>query len=815
MGKDSSIKLRPGKMRIGGASGNAERFSALIWYALFFAASFSLIFWMTSMLALNMDGGLLAWLLVLLDLWMILLFRKGKAGKILAPVSLAAAAGLLFWQREAVSRGLIFLINLYSRYIQEHYQQGPGFLPLEEGPVSLLPALVFLSAVLLFFLGHSILRKRRSGTLLFLMAVLLCTGLTVNRFPHPLPLAGAMVTWLALRAMNGRRSGEAGQAMQARAGGLFLALAVLAAAASFFILGPVLADRLLPLHPQVQEFQRGLEAGISEAVEEATSGQWSFSGNWSGAVESGRLTNSAARRDQKEALTLTTDRAPAETVYLKGFTGGLYQGSYWQEISDEEFHAAVDEWEKHIWGMSIAEENVKSALQESPFMWRNAGEGGPADFRLELKEVNGEYAYLPYFSMVTGEARPALEADVEALRGEETVYEGQFFPESLDVMLSPYLYSSYYPDLGIPEKNYEEYIRQQYLYVPAEGLDRLKAYMESELQRLTGENGAYPTLLQVTELIRESLSGHRYSLELEPLPAEADFVEYFFFDQKEGFCTHFASTAVLMYRLAGYPARYVTGYAAQASAFRQDGNGSWTASVKGADAHAWAEVYVEGPGWIPVEMTPGFSGEENGEGTVSGNPSVTPYAGGTTPAPEQEETGREEELGGTEGPSSVYLEKRTEPAAVVLLSVAVVLTALFLFFLFRYIRITEGRRRRFRQKDPGKTVEAVLLETERMLREGGFRYAENLSDESYAEEVQRQFPELEAGAVARLVSLGEKAMFSGLPVSGEEADWCVRLYRRLEQEIGRKQRGMKKQIWRFIAGHPAGGRTEKRERRAK
>ncbi|MFR6331148.1 MAG: transglutaminase domain-containing protein [Eisenbergiella sp.] len=49
-----------------------------------------------------------------------------------------------------------------------------------------------------------------------------------------------------------------------------------------------------------------------------------------------------------------------------------------------------------------------------------------------------------------------------------------------------------------------------------------------------------------------------------------------------------------MYRLAGYPARYVTGYAAHASDFEQDSDGTYTASVTGADAHAWAEVYMDG-----------------------------------------------------------------------------------------------------------------------------------------------------------------------------------------------------------------------------
>lgn len=88
-------------------------------------------------------------------------------------------------------------------------------------------------------------------------------------------------------------------------------------------------------------------------------------------------------------------------------------------------------------------------------------------------------------------------------------------------------------------------------------------------------------------------------------------MESFVLHQKRGFCTHFASAAVLLYRLAGYPARYATGYIAQPEEFEADGNGTYTAEVPGKNAHAWAEIYQgDGTGWVPVEMTPGYTEEE-------------------------------------------------------------------------------------------------------------------------------------------------------------------------------------------------------------
>ena len=800
MGKDSSINLTPGRVRMTGSGGKREKLSAWIWCVCFLGASLLLVFWIVSMMALEVEQPQLLAAVLCLDAWYMVVFLSGKLMKVLVPVSAGIIAGFLFWQRDALRRGLTVIVNLYSRYIQDHYAQGPGFLASEEGPVSLLPALVAISAVLLFFLGYSILRRRRAGMLFFLMIVLLCAGLTVNRFPHPVILLGSIVFCLGIRAMNGRGSGEAGQRMQVRTGILALLLAGAAAAVSFFVLGPALSERILPLHTQVQTFQRQMEADVGEAMERITSGRWSFTGSWSGMVESGMLSNSAAQRDNTEALRLTVSRQPSETVYLKGFVGGLYQGNYWQEISDEDFQSEVESWSSLPEGVST--EEYRELLQQYPYWWQEALGRQPDFFRLELANVNGSYAYLPYFSSLTGDQAPDLTADVETLRGDGTVFEGLFFADTSGAMALPYLSSSYSPAEETAPGDYADYVQQQYLYVPAEGLDRLKEYVNAQIQRLTEENGSYPSLIEVTEMIRESLSGHTYSLDLPPLPAGADFVENFFFDQDQGFCTHFASTTVLMYRLAGYPARYVTGYAAHASDFGQDSDGTYTASVTGADAHAWAEVYMDGAGWIPVEMTPGFSGNGDGEGQNSASPSVTPYeTGEQTPAPTEEpqtDSSSGEQQGGSSGPSAIFIGAEIPAALRIFLTAAAIAAAALAVILLRRAWICGKRKHRFRQKKPDGVVRAVLCEVDRLLRDGGIRIAENITDEEYAKEVQDKFPNLEKETLSRLIRLGEKASFSPSPVTKEEAVWCVGLYRELKRELSVRKTGLAKLWWHFI-----------------
>ena len=72
----------------------------------------------------------------------------------------------------------------------------------------------------------------------------------------------------------------------------------------------------------------------------------------------------------------------------------------------------------------------------------------------------------------------------------------------------------------------------------------------------------------------------------------------FLFDQQEGFCEHFSSAFVVLMRAAGIPARVVTGYV---GGYRNPYGDYWL--VRRSDAHAWAEVWLEGEGWRRVDPT--------------------------------------------------------------------------------------------------------------------------------------------------------------------------------------------------------------------
>jgi transglutaminase-like putative cysteine protease len=99
---------------------------------------------------------------------------------------------------------------------------------------------------------------------------------------------------------------------------------------------------------------------------------------------------------------------------------------------------------------------------------------------------------------------------------------------------------------------------------------------------------------------------YTYNLEAERTPPGADFVETFLFQNKEGYCVHFASAFAVLARLNRIPVRYATGYLAYVpgGSFPFEGTGEPGRDVvTGLSAHAWPEVWLEDRGWVAWEAT--------------------------------------------------------------------------------------------------------------------------------------------------------------------------------------------------------------------
>lgn len=117
----------------------------------------------------------------------------------------------------------------------------------------------------------------------------------------------------------------------------------------------------------------------------------------------------------------------------------------------------------------------------------------------------------------------------------------------------------------------------------------------------------------------QHLGRENFIYTLTPPLLGADPVDDFLFSTRRGFCEHYASVFVFVMRAAGVPARVVTGY--QGGEINPvDGY----LEVRQSDAHAWAEVWLQGKGWQRVDPTAAIAPSRVEQSLAAAIPSSDP-----------------------------------------------------------------------------------------------------------------------------------------------------------------------------------------------
>ncbi len=109
-------------------------------------------------------------------------------------------------------------------------------------------------------------------------------------------------------------------------------------------------------------------------------------------------------------------------------------------------------------------------------------------------------------------------------------------------------------------------------------------------------NNDYDKAKAIEQYLRQN---YKYSLTPAEVPKGAEFVDYFLFEGREGYCTYFATSMAVMLRTSGIPCRYVEG-------FLGEYDKSYVRNIPGTNAHAWVEVKFGSYGWIVFEATPSY-----------------------------------------------------------------------------------------------------------------------------------------------------------------------------------------------------------------
>ena len=141
-----------------------------------------------------------------------------------------------------------------------------------------------------------------------------------------------------------------------------------------------------------------------------------------------------------------------------------------------------------------------------------------------------------------------------------------------------------------------EFQRRRYLQLPRRGNPEARE-LASELAR---SGSAEAVVRQLLQRFREQ----EYYYTLRPPQMPDNGIDALLFEEKRGFCAHYAGAATFVFRAAGIPARVVAGYQGG-----EPGAGGDYLIVRQYDAHAWVEVWLEGRGWLRVDPTAAIAPE--------------------------------------------------------------------------------------------------------------------------------------------------------------------------------------------------------------
>lgn len=145
-----------------------------------------------------------------------------------------------------------------------------------------------------------------------------------------------------------------------------------------------------------------------------------------------------------------------------------------------------------------------------------------------------------------------------------------------------------------------------YLQYPSSLPDRVK---ELALSITKDKKTDYDKVKAIEQYLRNT---YKYSLNVPDTPEGRDFVDYFLFDLKQGYCTYFATSMVIMLRTIGIPARYVVGFKMPSQPLS---GGEY--DIKESYAHAWVEVPFQNGGWVTFEPTAVYQETYTGASSVN------------------------------------------------------------------------------------------------------------------------------------------------------------------------------------------------------
>lgn len=330
-------------------------------------------------------------------------------------------------------------------------------------------------------------------------------------------------------------------------------------------------------------------------------------------LHDGDLMTKRRKTGKGTALKVTMDEP--QPMYLRGFVGDVLNDEGWEPLSGATYYNQVN----FVYWMHKNGFNGLGQLGQSAELAKQGGKKKlNANYfekinhvKVENVSANKKYAYVPYEITIDGVADTKNWGDNFLTGGKyKRIKEYSFDTHENDTDkwtdYASMLFSNKVTPVGQRqymenESYYNTYVYEKYTYMSPEERDVMSIAMPAAGDQTRGHVEYNEAIKSVKELISynftytDILSGYmRNSSALTNI-----------FDTQAGYDSQLATAAVMMFRYYGIPARYVEGYLVTEDDIFA---GQKTIDVPRSNAHAWCEIYVDGLGFVPIEVCEEFDG---------------------------------------------------------------------------------------------------------------------------------------------------------------------------------------------------------------
>ena len=398
-----------------------------------------------------------------------------------------------------------------------------------------------------------------------------------------------------------------------------------------------------------------------------------------------------------QALSVTMEKP--EAMYLRGFTGEIFENGSWRALdteclaesedllywlnlnlfsSDTQFAAAAKEMDMETNQITIQNVGACNQYLYVPFGLQNGDYLEPKDINQSgvLSTKERTYSY----SVVSDEIQ-MMPVVLERLQNSEEAYVDEYRKA---------------------ETAYRAFIYKNYLEVPLDEVAPLVKQWEkilgnySENEALTLEEAQECTMIFLSRCFSE-----------EGVPADITLP----LANLSGSSYQYATVAVLTARYFGLPARYAEGYVITEDLANSTESGA-SMKVDSSYSSAWVEVYQDGIGWIPMNLIPGL-GELTEEKIDSSDQKGLQASDGAELLEDLEElTGEKKE---TEEPDNGFATAVREILHWGILLVVIVCVLLLLILVIRRKVILNRRNEKHENTNTKDAVTWIFADTIQLL----------------------------------------------------------------------------------------------------